>query len=422
MNFVIFEDSSAENFYPLSLTRPLWELRCGIFTFRERFELFVQNNFSAEETGELYYFTADNLAPLFRERLTGININDYSVFEKDEDIFFMNSLVFPEEMLSDTLAHSVLMQDDVPLVGRISPDRLTNESDSVQERIMQADADFLFDEDIRKANYIWDLIAMNSQMIREDFELVKKGRSNLDGVTYRGDETQLYIEEGVAIEPFVMIDATDGPVYIKKGTEIHSFTRIEGPCFISNDCLILGAKVREGCSLGPCSRIGGEIEETIVQGYSNKYHDGFIGHSYIGEWVNLGAITTNSDLKNNYSDVRIFLPPGKQTSGSNKMGSFIGDFTKTSIGTLLNTGSSVGTGAMLLHSGGLSPSHIPPFAWFMKGAVVDRDWLQEFIDTTEKMTQRRGVEFTDTFRDFLEDLFFRTENLRKREIYYGDKG
>ena len=137
----------------------------------------------------------------------------------------------------------------------------------------------------------------------------------------------------------VVLDAEHGPIYIDAGAEIHPFTRIEGPCYIGAGSVLFGAKCRAGNSIGPMCRIGGEIEGTIIQGYSNKYHDGFLGHAYVGQWVNLGALTTNSDLKNDYSEVRITLDGQSPiATGSNKVGALIGDHAKTSIGTLLNTG------------------------------------------------------------------------------------
>ena len=150
----------------------------------------------------------------------------------------------------------------------------------------------------------------------------------------------------------VVIDAEHGPVYIDEGAEIHPFTRIEGPCYVGKKSILLGAKCREGNSIGPMCRVGGEVEESIIHGYSNKYHDGFLGHAYVGEWVNLGALTTNSDLKNDYSSVSVMLDGHTPIdTGSTKVGSLIGDHTKTSIGTLLNTGAYVGA---------MAPDRRPP--------------------------------------------------------------
>jgi len=146
-------------------------------------------------------------------------------------------------------------------------------------------------------NYTWDLVLANGELITSEF--AGAGLSGFEGsledpVAVRGSRKDVYVAPGVKVHPMVTIDAEHGPVYIDEGAEILPFTRIEGPCYIGKDSILLGANCREGNSIGPCCRIGGEVEESIIHGYSNKYHDGFLGHSYVGEWVNLGALTTNS--------------------------------------------------------------------------------------------------------------------------------
>ena len=173
-----------------------------------------------------------------------------------------------------------------------------------------------------------------------------------------------HVGRGAKIHPMVVLDAEHGPIFIDVGAEIHPFSRIEGPCFIGRNTIVLGAKCREGNSIGPMCRIGGEVEESIIQGYTNKYHDGFLGHAYVGQWVNLGALTTNSDLKNDYSEVKVTLDGRTQIStGSNKFGALIGDHAKTSIGVMLNTGTYVGAMTLLVASGKLLPKFIPSFTW-----------------------------------------------------------
>ena len=158
-----------------------------------------------------------------------------------------------------------------------------------------------------------------------------------------GSKDQVYVAPTAEVQPFVCIDTTGGPVTIDEGAVINPQTRIEGPAYIGPKSMIVGGKIREGCSFGPVCRVGGEVEESIIHGYSNKYHDGFLGHAYVGEWVNLGALTTNSDLKNDYGSVSVTLDGRNPiNTGSTKVGSLIGDHTKTSIGTLFNTGSYVG--------------------------------------------------------------------------------
>ena len=155
-----------------------------------------------------------------------------------------------------------------------------------------------------------------------------------------------------------VLDAEHGPIYLDEGAVVHPFTRIEGPCYIGQNSVLFGCKCRAGNSIGPMCRVGGEVESTILHGYSNNYHDGFLGHAYVGEWVNLGAMTTNSDLKNDYSEISVVLD-GKVSvpTGETKLGALIGDHVKTSIGTLFNTGAYVGAMTMIVTDGKLLPNH-----------------------------------------------------------------
>jgi len=238
--------------------------------------------------------------------------------------------------------------------------------DSARTKLPAADAE------VTAWNYIWELILENPAQLIEDFSTA--GRSGVEGAVeepcaIRGDLKDVYIGAGASVHPMVVIDASEGPVYISEGAEIHPFTRIEGPCYIGPKSILLGAKCREGTTIGPLCRIGGEVEESIIQGYSNKYHDGFLGHACVGEWVNLGALTTNSDLKNDYSSVEVTLE-GKHPidTGSPKVGALIGDHVKTSIGTLLNTGAYVGAMALITSTGkplprSSRPSHGLSKAW-----------------------------------------------------------
>jgi hypothetical protein len=159
---------------------------------------------------------------------------------------------------------------------------------------------------------------------------------------------------------------------------------------------LLGAKCRAGNSIGPVCRIGGEIEGTIIQGYSNKYHDGFLGHAYVGQWVNLGALTTNSDLKNDYSEVKVTLDGRAQlATGSSKVGALIGDHTKTSIGTIFNTGACVGAMTLLVADGKLLPKFIPSFAWYLNGAVIHGTGKQSLFATARTAMGRRNCPWTE---------------------------
>jgi UDP-N-acetylglucosamine diphosphorylase/glucosamine-1-phosphate N-acetyltransferase len=170
---------------------------------------------------------------------------------------------------------------------------------------------------------------------------------------------------------------------------VRAFTRIAGPAYIGRGTTVLGGSLST-VSIGASCKVRGELEETIILGHTNKAHDGFIGHSYIGRWVNLGALTTNSDLKNNYSSVRVWTPSGEQDTGERKIGCFLGDHVKTAIGTLLNTGTIVGPGANLFGTN-MPPKHVRPFSW--GGGVAVHD-LNRFLETARVVMQRRGESLT----------------------------
>ncbi len=412
MNIVIFEDDLHDNFYPLALTRPLWELRSGLYSFKERLERFLGSDRELSGCG-VYYFTRDALAPWYRERHPGAKINDYSVFESGGDVLCVNALKYITRQDFNLARNSAVIMGPVPVLARISGPAGTP-SGSIATWIMKLGlkaADFYSEYETpasgRKANFIWELVDWNGQSIRDDFTIAGldgAGRKRND-VTILGDPGQVYCEDGVTFEPHAVIDASPGPVFIGSGTTVRSFTRIEGPCAIGRDCFLAGAKVGGGSTLGPVTRVGGEIEQSIFQGYANKYHEGFIGHSFIGEWVNLGALTTNSDLKNDYSNVKVYTPDSRKKTGLKKVGCFMGDFVKTSIGTLINTGTSIGAGAMLVHAGQLTPFHIPPFSWYINGSVSRSVLVEEFLATARGAMSRRGVDMTGAFIAFINDLF-----------------
>jgi bifunctional N-acetylglucosamine-1-phosphate-uridyltransferase/glucosamine-1-phosphate-acetyltransferase GlmU-like protein len=171
--------------------------------------------------------------------------------------------------------------------------------------------------------YPWDLIHNNAELIKKDYSGLGKKECEgtmADRVMVYGDEERLYVGEGAFVEAFVTLDVREGPIYIGSETVVHSGSRVSGPTYIGNKTIVTSGLIREGCSVGQVCRVGGELEETIIHGYTNKYHTGFIGHAYIGEWVNLGAATTNSDLKNTYGTVRVATRGKKFDTSQKKVG------------------------------------------------------------------------------------------------------
>ncbi len=216
----------------------------------------------------------------------------------------------------------------------------------------------------------WDLVARNADHLARDFQDDGKvGLSNrhLATVALVGPADRLFIHETARIDPYTVFDTTAGPITVAAGVHVQPFTRIEGPAFVGRDTQLFRANLRGGITIGPNCRIGGEVEATIIHGFTNKYHEGFLGHAYVGEWVNLGAITSNSDLRNDYGEV--FVPLGGEpvATGQAKVGCFIGDHTRTGLGSMLNTGTAIGVMCNVLPAGPLLPKHVPSFTAVLYG-------------------------------------------------------
>jgi len=201
----------------------------------------------------------------------------------------------------------------------------------------------------------------------------------------------------------VVLNGSDGPIYIDSEVFVEPHTYLIGPVYVGPKSRLVGGKIT-GCSIGPVCRIGGEVEESIIQGYSNKYHAGFLGHAYVGEWVNFGAMTTNSDLRNDYKNVRASVHGEIIDTGRLKVGSFIGDFTKTAIGTLLNTGINIGIACNILGNGLVAEKEIPSFTWYSSGRKHEYK-IPKALETMEKSMVRRGIKLSQPLKDNLQEIF-----------------
>jgi UDP-N-acetylglucosamine diphosphorylase/glucosamine-1-phosphate N-acetyltransferase len=245
----------------------------------------------------------------------------------------------------------------------------------------------------RWLNDVWDLVGQLNDQLLEDIPIMGALLSGgaVENATVIGSH-KVYLEMGASIEPYVVLDASAGPILIRRGASIASFTRIVGPCYIGENSIIVGDAIR-ACSIGDVCKIRGEISGSIVLGHSNKGHTGFVGSSYVGRWVNFGAGTTTSNLKNTYGSVQISTETGLRDTGLQFLGSLVGDHAKTGIGTMLTTGCVVGTGANVFGAT-TSPKRIPPFAWG-DTEPYDRYQLDKFLEVAERMMERRHVTLSD---------------------------
>jgi UDP-N-acetylglucosamine diphosphorylase/glucosamine-1-phosphate N-acetyltransferase len=219
------------------------------------------------------------------------------------------------------------------------------------------------------------------------------------GAVVVGDRKKLHMEPGSRVWPGTVISTETGPVFLDRDAVVRPGSFIEGPCYVGPGTVIDGAKVRPGCSFGPQCRIDGEVEASLFQGHANKHHEGFIGHAFVGEWVNLGALTTNSDLKNAYQPVQVSWQGKTIDTGRLKVGCFIGDHAKTAIGSLINTGTRIGTFANWFEPG-LSPKEIAAFAWGR-----ETRWPFGYaLSSARKVMARRGVTLSPAYERALRAL------------------
>ena len=389
-------ERARRNFYPLTLSRPLWELRCGITSLAEKLIARTGADSAA-------YFVPDYMADAYRAR-TRQPVNEPSVLAGD-DLLIVDPRVKADGLEVGGRSQVGLDKDGELLYARIAKKDLpTLAADDIDKFIADAKAKLPnIKSSLPTWQYLWDLVLASGEQITADFAAA--GKSGIEGTVeqptvIRGGSGDVYIGPGATVHPMVVIDAEHGPVYIDRGAQIQPFSRIEGPCYIGEKTIITGAKCREGNSIGPVCRVGGEVEESIIQGYSNKYHDGFLGHAYVGEWVNLGALTTNSDLKNDYSSVSVMLDGRKAIdTGSIKVGSLIGDHSKTSIGTLLNSGSYLGAMTVIMATGKPLPKFIPSFGWFLEGIVTKGFGKRRLYQTAKTAMGRRNCQWSEARSD-----------------------
>jgi len=446
-NIVIFEDSAAGNFNPLTLTRPVFELICGMTT--------LWKNITADcfySGAEVRFICRDYLKDAFQQRVNA-KVNNLS---RLKDALFVNGRMLAafSELPPIDGQSEIGLQDGVLIYARLNAKDMDGLSDSISDdpkqftdRLASLNVPRKEIQGVRLANYLWELISHNGDAIKADFEIYGKSEES-QGVIERGayiragdgsdikvydaeeamklmmaGELPLYVGKGARVQPNVLVDITGGPVYIGAHTDIRPPTIIDGPCCIMDSSgtpkkvtIIDGAKIREGVTLGPVCRVGGEVEETIVQGYSNKHHSGFIGHAYLGEWVNVGAMATNSDLKNDLTDVKVPVNGNLVDTGDLKIGSFIGDHVKLGIGALLTTGTVVGVMTNVLASGSIPPQFIPSFCFYREDRLSRGFRPKTLIETAARVMDRREVAQTPADMELLENVYELTKDERDAEI------
>jgi len=263
----------------------------------------------------------------------------------------------------------------------------------------------------RWLDHPWQIVEWNAETIAADLaHQVPALRGDVHKSAALLDDSRITVEPGARVDPLAVLDARGGPILIRRGALIGAHTVVIGPCVVGEGTQLLGGVVGRS-SFGKECRVAGEVEECVWQGFANKRHHGFVGHSVVGEWVNLGALTTTSDLKNNYGEVRVVIDGRERATGSTKVGSFIGAHVKTGIGTLLPTGASIGTGSNLFGGGRFAPKSVPSFAWWDGQRTVEHHF-EQFLATARTATSRRNETLDDKAAAALRELFEATRRER----------
>jgi UDP-N-acetylglucosamine diphosphorylase / glucose-1-phosphate thymidylyltransferase / UDP-N-acetylgalactosamine diphosphorylase / glucosamine-1-phosphate N-acetyltransferase / galactosamine-1-phosphate N-acetyltransferase len=405
MRLCLVEDHAVTGLEPLTLTRTVSDLLLGTSSLGEKqARAFGIGNGPARRGCLIRPW----LVPIQRERHPLVTPNDPEWLAREPVIFVNSRWVPPASFLIPSQAPGwvgfcegqvacawVQPEDAV----EITPNTVDDWFDQVATRLES------FDVGGAWISRPWDLVNLNNDQIIEDFHASKKqGVTNrhLSQMAIVGPADRLFVHERARIDPYTVFDTTSGPIHVAANAWIQPFTRLEGPCYIGPDSQLFRANLRGGVSIGPNCRIGGEVESSIVLGHSNKYHEGFLGHAYVGEWVNLGAITSNSDLRNDYGEVQVPLGGHPVPTGQAKVGCFLGDHTRTGMGSMLNTGTVVGVMCNVLPAGWLLPKHVPSFSAVLYGKVSPGFPLEQMFDTARIVKGRRKQLFTET-----EELLFR---------------
>ncbi len=383
---VMYDDARARLLEPFALTRPAGELRAGAELIRRRWE-------RAAGTRATGFVGAPHLAAF----------EEFDAPPAASGVIAAGTILVNARCaiaLSQSLADANVFTCD----GRVAAVRLTAQLDSARLADGACLLETLANGTAAKVSGwwiddVWDLTARLGEMLSADIPVLAAGADAPPAHVSVLGEHSAHVERGAYIEPYVMFDTTEGPVLVRRGARIAAFTRIAGPCVIGADAQVGGGKIRE-CSIGEHSRAHGEMSSTIMIGHANKGHDGFIGHSVIGRWVNLGAGTITSNLKNSYGDVSLWTPEGARPTGQTFLGAFIGDHAKLGIGTRLSTGSVVGAGANVFGTA-MPPKFVPPFAWG-DSAPFKQFELEKFLEVAARVMERRGVQLGASARGALQ--------------------
>jgi UDP-N-acetylglucosamine diphosphorylase/glucosamine-1-phosphate N-acetyltransferase len=390
MDKIIFTEEfcQPENLHPFTLTRQIQDIRVGILTIREKWELML--GLSSYDKKEDDYKDLDR----------SISISEAA---KGNDVCFMiHGNILPTSKLVKA-ARKLKNGEFLSVKGRGAiVFRFTRDEIEERHKIKVKKAITIQEEPVA-IQYPWDIFQLNDWAIRQDFELITRKRRSqrLPKSNKAVGSSSIFIEKGVKMEHCIL-NASTGPIYIGKNAQIMEGCLIRGPFALGEGSLLkMGAKIYGATTIGPYCVAGGEIKNAVLFGYSNKAHDGYLGDSVIGEWCNMGAGTSNSNLKNTASEIKVWTPHGRIGAGK-KCGVMMGDYSRTAVNTAINTGTVIGV-CCNVFGNGLTPKHIPSFSWGSEG--FDRYAFEKAVSDVDAWKKLKGQSISDNEKMVLKYIF-----------------
>jgi len=381
----IFENNEVLNLEPVVLTRPAFDLKCGAYSFFERIKKYFPY-------ADIELIVRPELKELTEELYPGHVVNPQNV---EEGLWILGNVLWTEDDIKKISKkdYQFYYNQKILTAAYIRKDIANNwmkMGGPVKDKILACPT--ISEIKSKIVRYLWDAISLIGESLesdKNDFISQKIDQSSF----YLINEKDIFIESPEWINPSVVIDASNGPVIISKNVNIYSQSVLQGPLFIAKNSVVQPHTFVRNCIIGEYCKIGGEISSSIIQGYSNKVHFGFLGNSYIGQWVNFGAGTTNSNLKNNYTPVNITINSQVIKTDELFIGLFAGDYSTFAIGTTLNTGTNIGPGCNVV-TRGFPPKRLKPFTWYLNGKRMMANETK-FLETAEAMQNRRGKSLTE---------------------------
>jgi UDP-N-acetylglucosamine diphosphorylase/glucosamine-1-phosphate N-acetyltransferase len=389
-NIILFDPDTRDQLLPLTYTRPVCELRVGIMTIREKWEHWL--------SGKVSFITQDYLSEKYPISIASDN-------------FVINGSILPNKDLCHLIEklnnNEALLKEGELIAARLDESQFFNlmEDNDIEElEGLEVDPSVK----LTMINHVWDIFSLNAQALKSDFAELTKGRKSAPLSTtnrFLGDESQLFIEEGAVVE-CAILNANNGPIYIGKNAEIMEGCIIRGGLALCEGSILkMGAKIYGATTIGPYSKVGGEVNNTVIISHSNKAHEGYLGNSVIGEWCNIGADTNTSNLKNNYEQIKLwdYTKDSFVRTGLQFLGLIMGDHSKCAINTMFNTGTVVGVSANIFGAG-FPRNFIPSFTWGGP-AGIETYTINKACDTIGRVLSRRNMTLSQEDRDILKYIY-----------------